>query len=506
MFRKKRPIVLISEHLEQAENDCACASQHQILSSKENAKSYPDDDCACTPSIPAYTEQAIGTTWEKAPHLYRCFLPDKYELVFNPFSHSGLAVLNEPARQLLDSFDKPVNTNDVHGYFPHHHPTEVNIATKKLLTSEILISTRKHEIQAEPFSRTLTAWLHVTNACNLHCDYCYIHKTPEQLDLEHGKKAIDAIFRSATSNGFENVKIKYSGGEATLNFKLILELHIYAQSLASQRMIALRGVILSNGVSITELMLQALKKHGLHLSISLDGVGNDHDAQRKFNSGRGSFDLVERSLNLMEAKYFKPSITITVSNRNLRGLPKTVDYVLKRHIPFTINFYRENNCSIAFSDLSWDDDELIHTMRDVFKIIEANLPPFSLLGILTDRARLDFSHDRPCGVGDSYLVIGQNGKIAKCHMEIEKSVTNINSLDPLKEIQTSQLGIQNLSVDDKEDCRECTWRYWCAGGCPLLTYRTTGRYDAKSPNCKIYSTLLPEILRLEGLRLIKYAA
>jgi len=38
----------------------------------------------------------------------------------------------------------------------------------------------------------------------------------------------------------------------------------------------------------------------------------------------------------------------------------------------------------------------------------------------------------------------------------------------------------------------------------LATYRATGRYDVKSPHCNIYQALFPEVLRLEGLRLLKY--
>jgi type II secretory pathway component PulL len=37
----------------------------------------------------------------------------------------------------------------------------------------------------------------------------------------------------------------------------------------------------------------------------------------------------------------------------------------------------------------------------------------------------------------------------------------------------------------------------------LANFRATGRYDAKSPNCYIYKALFPEIMRLEGLRLLK---
>ncbi|MCS6937773.1 MAG: SPASM domain-containing protein [Roseiflexus sp.] len=61
-----------------------------------------------------------------------------------------------------------------------------------------------------------------------------------------------------------------------------------------------------------------------------------------------------------------------------------------------------------------------------------------------------------------------------------------------------------MPVDEKEGCRTCTWRYWCAGGCPALTYRVTGRYDVKSPNCRIYQALFPEALRLEGMRVLRY--
>ena len=65
-------------------------------------------------------------------------------------------------------------------------------------------------------------------------------------------------------------------------------------------------------------------------------------------------------------------------------------------------------------------------------------------------------------------------------------------------------GFQNVPVDEKEGCRDCAWRYWCAGGCPLLAYRTAGRSDAPSPYCAVYKALYPDVLRLEGLRLLKW--
>jgi uncharacterized protein len=109
-----------------------------------------------------------------------------------------------------------------------------------------------------------------------------------------------------------------------------------------------------------------------------------------------------------------------------------------------------------------------------------------------------------CGVGHNYLVIDQYGGVAKCQADIRHTLTTIHDDDPLQAVRDDQSGVMGLSVNDKEGCRDCEWRYWCTGGCPLLTYRATGRYDIKSPNCSIYKALFPGVLRLEALRLLTY--
>jgi uncharacterized protein len=87
---------------------------------------------------------------------------------------------------------------------------------------------------------------------------------------------------------------------------------------------------------------------------------------------------------------------------------------------------------------------------------------------------------------------------------MDSPVMDIRNPHPLKSIRDENTGLRNISVDEKEECKSCKWRYWCGGGCPLEIFRHTGRYDRKSPNCNIYKTLFPEIIRLEGLRLLRY--
>lgn len=101
------------------------------------------------------------------------------------------------------------------------------------------------------------------------------------------------------------------------------------------------------------------------------------------------------------------------------------------------------------------------------------------------------------------MVINYDGNVAKCQMEMEQPVTTIHVDDPLTFIRADTIGIQNLGVEQKE-LDKCVWRYRCTGGCPRLTFHRTGRYNAKSPMCEIYEAILPEIVRLEALRLVRY--
>ncbi|HEX3641560.1 MAG TPA: SPASM domain-containing protein, partial [Ktedonobacteraceae bacterium] len=284
----------------------------------------------------------------------------------------------------------------------------------------------------------------------------------------------------------------------------VVGLHDYALRQAQQYGLVLDAQLLSNGVILSQASIDQLKARQIGITISLDGIGADHDSQRPFANGQGSFRYVDRTLTRLLASNVIPHITVTVSQRNLAGLSDVISYILERELPFTLNYYRDNECSTHIRNLQFADEQMITSMRTVFAIISHNLPKYSLMGSLLDKADLTSAHQHTCGVGRNYLVIDQRGGVAKCQADIKQTITTIERDDPLQVVRDDLKGIQSLSVDEKEGCRTCEWRYWCTGGCPLLTYRATGRYDVKSPNCNIYKALFPEVLRLEALRLLKY--
>jgi uncharacterized protein len=285
----------------------------------------------------------------------------------------------------------------------------------------------------------------------------------------------------------------------------VIATHDYAQKLAQEYHLRLSASLLSNGTIMTQQMIEQLKQRHIRVMISLDGIGAAHDQQRPYLGGtKGSFARVDRTISRLLANALRPSINVTVSQRNIADLPTLLAYILEHDLHFTLSYYRENDYSTSISDLQFSERQMIDGMYATFAYIEQHLPKRRIIDSLIDKGDMSAPHHYTCGIGRDYLVINQRGEVAKCQADITNIVTTIQADDPLHEVRSEHAGMQAIDVDDKEGCRTCTWRYWCSGGCPLVTYRMTGRNDVRSPNCAIYKALFPGAVRLEALRLLKY--
>ncbi len=451
---------------------------------------------ACSPLVFTQPDlshiNGFSGSYSLIPTLIKQPVTADYSSITSPFMNT-FALLNASALTYLES---PQSSHNQH-------------IQKQLIRLGLLVpeNWKTPDIQQE-IPTTLSAWLHLSDACNLNCAYCYLPHAQTDMTLATGQAAIDATLRSALTHGYRAVKFKYAGGEPLLRFPLILDLHRYAQQKSEQHSLPLDGVVITNGTLLTAAMVQQLKASGLRLTISLDHAPTlPHvNSQRAYPDGRDASADVMCGIDAALQGGLTPDISITVSGRNVAQLPELLEWVLARDLPFSLNFYRENACSAGFTDLRLDEDRFIAGMLAAYKVIESHLPQRSLLASLADMANFAAPHLRRCSVGHSYLVFDPAGRVSKCQMQIEQPVADINSDDPLGVVRAAQHGIQNLTVDEKAGCQDCQWKYWCAGGCPLETYRATGRYDVKSPHCAIYKALYPQVLRLEGLRLLKYAA
>ncbi len=467
---------------------------YEIISAHDDHPSLlPDCDCACSASpVPATSVVSPALRLQQHPWQRIIELDAQYRVVFVP-SVSHIAVINQATVELINRFAEPVSLDSL-------GPAE-RAAALQLYQLRLLLPPGS-TLPPPPPPTELIAWLHVTNACNLRCTYCYIHQTDDAMDSVTARSAIDAIFGAAQRHGYQQVALKYAGGEASLSLERVTEIHQYAQNDARASGVSLRGVLLSNGVALRQEALERIHSLGLDLMISLDGPAVVQDRQRPHPGGCGSFAAVRASILRARALGIPLTVSVTVTGTSIATLPELVSWLLQHTIHFTLNFYRECDTGAGVAELRLDAARIIAGMGAAYRTIEAHLPRYSLLGCLLDRTNPGAPHRRTCAVGENYLVINHNGSVARCQMTIDQPVTSIWEPDPLTSVRQDTGPAQNLPVEEKYGCRDCVWQYWCSGGCAVATFRATERYDVQSPNCTIYQALLPEVIRLEGLRLL----
>lgn len=430
----------------------------------------------------------------------------QYSIPFQDDQHAILVVnakaplfiLNTPAQEILDFFSQPRDPAewDRNSSIDHH---DAQTAIAQFYELGLL-----REVSAGPalpeFTNTaapLEAWLYITRACNLVCAHCFVSKDVRRMSLETGLQAVDRLFELAETHGHPEVKIKYAGGEPTMNWELIPALHERAKSLAQATSLKLTEVLVTNATLLNRERLQFIKDEGFRLSISLDGFGEGHDRQRPARNGNPTFERVFQSVLLALEMGFKPYLIITITRLNVDEVPALVAFALEHRLMLNLNFYRPHH---PYDTLPADNASLTRALRDALKVIEANLPDYNFMEGLIDRSNFGAAHQHVCGAGRNYLSIDTDGSVLPCHMLTGYNLPGI----PLQMLESPRFDdFPNPPIDHRNGCNSCEWRYWCAGGCPIHAKNVTGSSNVSSPYCSVYKAIYPELVRLQALQLLQ---
>ena len=493
--------------------DCACASDGSVVVAGipprvryPNGQAAPtlDCDCACAVDVVRSGVRPGGADrWIREAQVVSMPVGDGWQACFNPTGPVGVSALNAEAGRVLAAFDSPVTFRGAIDRLVGM-PMGTALETTRELVQIGLLRPLYGGVTPPPAARTagasiLSAWLHVVEACNLSCPYCYVHKQPQTMTWEVGRQTVDRLVETADRHGYGVLKLKYAGGEPTLNFSLIEALHAHAVERAAAARVRLEEVLLTNGVAISDAVLDFVSRAGMRLMVSLDGGPETHDRLRARPDGGSTYAAVTDTVTRAMERGLRPSMSITVTSLNLEGAGEAVAFALERELPFNVNFYRE--CTLdhgqrARGTLSPSPAQLLATMQGILAVVRAH-PTLALpLTAVLDRTRLDIPHSHTCSAGRDYLVVGTGGQVSACQMLLEEPWTTLADADPLCAVR--QRGEELFkAADDDADCRACTWRTACSGGCPLLR-----KSVLHSDYCQVYRALIPELVQLEAKRLI----
>jgi uncharacterized protein len=460
-----------------------------------------DDDAAGTAALASssWHDHAVPLLQHVAAHplLQRIALDADHDVAYVP-SHSQVVVLNQAAQRLLTRL--PLGTRQV---------SAAEYRALALLHHYRLVIAPDAPLLLPPQeTTTLVAWLHMTNVCNVRCAYCYVPDTDQAarpMSGDTARAAIDMLMQTAVQHGYRTIALKYAGGEPTLQLPLVLETQRYALRQAAQYGVRVVAGLLSNGTRITAQAAQLLATHQIQLTISLDGEAATHNRSRPLRSGAGSFAAVQRGIDHAMQAGLQPDIAITLTRQTIDGLPDLLAWLLRNQLRFMLSFARAPVQGGAAA-LHLDNQTLIAGMRRAYAVISQNLPRWSLLGMLLDRADLSVLRQHACAAGRHYLVIDAQGQVAPCQMLLQQPVTSLAAPDPLTLVRAYAQGAAWGPVDAKAGCQDCRWRYWCGGGCAVTAQGMADDVAPTAPYCQVYQALFPDVLSLEGRRLLHWQA
>src|SRR5699024_5113025 len=116
--------------------------------------------------------------------------------------------------------------------------------------------------------------LHVAHTCNLNCSYCFaaqgkFHGEAGLMSFETGKRALDFLIEHSGTR--RNLEVDFFGGEPLMNFEVCKQLVAYARSIEKQHGKNFRFTLTTNGIGITDEVIEWANRECHNVVLSLDG-------------------------------------------------------------------------------------------------------------------------------------------------------------------------------------------------------------------------------------------
>lgn len=331
-----------------------------------------------------------------------------------------------------------------------------------------------------------TLVLHVTEACNLNCSYCYYHgsKSPAKgkaMTVAVARRAVDFLMEK--SGALDKVELVFFGGEPLLNKHLIAETVAYANASAAHCGKSVDFALTTNATLLSESTTMFLMENRIGVTVSIDGLPHVHDRYRRFPDGSPSFAIIKPGIRrLLDAAGGKPVVARVTVAGNPGDVPASLDYLLDMGFaeagfaPVTSMDPRYRLGSEAMRQLLVQFEALSQQFLD--RARENRFLGFTNLIDLLVTLHEGEVRSYPCGAGLGLLSVSTEGNLFLCQRLTGENEAAMGSIDGGLDLVQLANFRQAGHVSSKPVCRECWARAICAGGCYHEALIREGRLTA----------------------------
>lgn len=217
----------------------------------------------------------------------------------------------------------------LHGKYPKVAVKDAMAEIRDLERRGVLFQKTKHSYfppeNIHFKTRIVTFTLNLIAGCNLHCRYCwndggkYVRKSEGKMSKETAIKAIDFLVQHSTEN--DEITVDFYGGEPFLNFEVIKSTIDYCNQIKDRGIRKFDYKLTTNGTVMNDEIIEFLRSRRLSIGVSLDGPKENHNFNRPYQDGRGSWNtVISNVLRVMDTNEVGVSIKATLAPPNLKKL------------------------------------------------------------------------------------------------------------------------------------------------------------------------------------------
>ncbi len=326
--------------------------------------------------------------------------------------------------------------------------------------------------------------LHVAHTCNLNCEYCFaaqgkFHGQAALMSFETGKRALDFLIENSGTR--RNLEVDFFGGEPLMNFGVCKDLVAYARSIEKEKGKNFRFTLTTNGVGITDEVIEWANRECYNVVLSLDGRKEVNDRFRKDSTGAGSYDRIVPLFQKLVANrgdknyYMRGTFTHynTDFTNDLFHMADDLGFTELSMEPVVAK--KGDPCALTEEDLPVLFEQYELLAKDMLRR-EREGKPITFYHYMIDLAHGPCIYKRisGCGSGTEYMAVTPWGDLYPCHQfvgeekyklgDIWQGVTNTALRDEFK----------LCNVYARPACQDCWAKFYCSGGCAANALHAQG--------------------------------
>ena len=327
--------------------------------------------------------------------------------------------------------------------------------------------------------------------CNLKCDYCFYY---EKKNIFSGQKVISFeilekyIEDYISSNPADEIIFGWQGGEPTLAGLSFFEQVITLQKKykGSKKIL---NTLQTNGILLDESWAEFLKNNKFLVGISIDGPRDIHDRYRKRQNGKGTFEDVVHTIQLLRKGQVEFNTLTCVHRHNwMKGkeIYRFLKSVGSKYLQFIPIVERKGTSRSDGLELVYSGDDKAeitnwsilpeqwgHFLNSIFDEwvkedvgqIYVQLFDVTLAGWVGMDPPLCV-HSKKCGRA---VILEKDGSVYSCDHFVypEYRLGNIMEKSLAEMVNSdfqNNFGLKKMEVSEK--CKGCEYLFVCNGGCP----------------------------------------